>query len=104
MFINRKSRKFTQTQVFNETEEEINRTNKNNEVEISNYPALEYILGSLLIGASIYLLYSAGGGVNGIQGFNEKFWWQFIVAFLPLGLGVGFILSCQIESLLISRR
>lgn len=30
MFINRKSRKFTQTQVFNETEEEINRTNKNN--------------------------------------------------------------------------
>jgi hypothetical protein len=49
-----------------------------------------------LIGFSIYLLYSAGGGINGIKGFNEKLWWQIIVALLPLLIGIGFIIFCQI--------
>lgn len=65
---------------------------------------LEYGFGSILIGFSIYLLYSAGGGSNGIEGFNDRVWWQFLLAFVPMFFGVGFILSCQIESLMISRK
>jgi hypothetical protein len=49
----------------------------------------------MLIGFSIYLIYSASGGLNGIKGLNEKIWWQFIVSFLPFIFGAGFIISSQ---------
>lgn len=69
-----------------------------------SYPALEYALGCLLIGLSIYFLYSAAGGANGIKGFNDKLWWQFVCALVPLGFGAVFLIACQTEGLAISRK
>ena len=74
------------------------------EIEITSYPSLEYLFGVALITISIYLLYSANGGENGIAGFMDRKWWQFFAALVPMILGFCFIIACQVETVSISRR
>jgi hypothetical protein len=56
-----------------------------------------YLSGLLLISFSIYLLYSASGSPNSIEGFNNGAWWQYLIAVLPLMFGISFILVNKIE-------
>lgn len=69
MFISRKSRKLSRNNIVNDNEEGVGQV-IHKEVEITSYPALEYMFGFALVGFSAYLLYSSSGGVNGIAGFR----------------------------------
>lgn len=71
MFINRKTRRLSKNNIYNHSQsEDLSEFYRHTEIQISSYPVLEYIFGFILIGFSIYLLYSASGGVNGIEGFD----------------------------------
>lgn len=63
-----------------------------------------YLSGLLLIGFSMYLFISASGSDNGIQGFNTRQWWQYLIAMMPLGFGVSFIVVNKIEKLKFYRK
>ena len=105
MLINRKSRKLTRPVVDQLHSDSLELENcQGKEIEITSYPSLEYIFGALLIAVSIYLLYSVNGGRNGIAGFKDRQWWQYLAALVPMLLGLGFFVACQVETVTISRR
>ena len=105
MLINRKSRKLTSGPAGNfQTDTQTIQQCMHKELDLVSYPVLEYLLGALLIGLSFYLIYSANGGRNGIKGFRERAWWQYLAALVPMILGICFIVACQIESIIISRK
>lgn len=72
MFINRSDKKIKTQKIANEfthteqLESTHNIDSNSKEIEIVNYPVLSYLFGSMLIGLSIYLIYSASGGPNSI--------------------------------------
>ena len=100
MFINRSDNKLKTNNIANEfpRSDSINQTHHNDQnswdLELVSYPVLAYLLGMGIIGVSIYLLYSVGGGINSIEGFNNNLWWQYILALIPMALGAGFIIAC----------
>lgn len=74
------------------------------DLELSRIPGMFYLSGLLLIGFSMYLFSSASGSDNAIQGFNTRQWWQYLIAMLPLGFGISFIIVNKIEKLRFYRK
>ena len=49
------------------------RINLHHEAEVTCYPIFNYVMALICMACSIYLIYSVGGGINSIPGFNDKY-------------------------------
>ena len=57
-----------------------------------------------MICLSVYFIYSATGGPNSIPGFNDRYWWQYLIALVPLIIGSIVFIVCESETLLLSKK
>ena len=97
MFIRRESKKKNTVANSHRSVKEISTLEfvPSRDIEISQYPVLSFLIGLSFIGLSIYFVYSVSGGVNSIEGFNNRHWWQYIIALIPSLFGFFFLFTCE---------
>lgn len=70
------------------------------------YPYALWIVGTLIFGIACFLMYRLTIGKkvgNGVDGFDQGHWWQFLICFGIYCLGVLFLASGRIKSYVFDR-
>lgn len=69
-------------------------------------PWIVWLAGSIVNIIALYLLYHLAlghwGGVL-FKGYNEGHWWQYLLSFILLGLGIAFICAGKVETIIFSK-
>jgi hypothetical protein len=69
-------------------------------------PWIVWLAGTIINIISLYLIYHlALGHMGGVlfKGYQEGHWWQYLLSFILLGLGIAFICAGKVETIIFSK-